>query len=137
MKNIIVYLVLGVIVVLAVFFTFSAGKTPSEGTGVRLVDSAEFEGLVSDESVFVLQAHTPYYGEIEGTDIVLEDWENVGLHLNELPSDKSMPIAVYCRSGRMSGIVAQELAELGYENVYDLQGGMNAWQDTGRELVVR
>ncbi len=125
-----VYLLLGLIVILGVFFTFN--NNVKDVNEVNLIDSNEFEGLIDD--AFVLQVHTPYYGEIEGTDLVIEDWENIELYLDDLPNDRK--IAIYCRSGRMSGIVAEQLAELGYE-VYDLDGGMKAWEASGRELIVR
>jgi len=96
------------------------------------VNSEEFANLI--DAAFVLQVHEPYYGEIEGTDLVVEDWDNLDSYIDKLPKDKK--IAIYCRSGRMSGIVAEQLAERGYD-VYDLEGGMNAWQESGKELIVR
>jgi cytochrome c oxidase subunit 2 len=56
-------------------------------------------------------------------------------YINRLPEDKNAPIAIYCRSGRMSAISAQQLNDLGYANIYDLEGGMNAWQSSGRRLT--
>ena len=55
--------------------------------------------------------------------------------MDKLPSDTSIPIAVYCRSGRMSEAVAENLREMGYKKIYDLDGGMNAWSESGRELI--
>jgi len=43
----------------------------------------------------------------------------------ELP-DKDATILVYCRSGRRSASAAEELAALGYTNVYDF-GGIQSW----------
>ena len=40
--------------------------------------------------------------------------------------DKNVTIFVYCRSGNRSTVAAQELANLGYTNVYNL-GGINNW----------
>ncbi|NCA97835.1 MAG: rhodanese-like domain-containing protein [Clostridia bacterium] len=44
----------------------------------------------------------------------------------ELPTDKSIPLVVYCRSGRRSALAAEQLAELGYTTIYDL-GGITSW----------
>jgi phage shock protein E len=126
----IILLAIVTVLIVAGYFVFSGGSG-----GVNLVNSEEFSELVNDD-VFTLQVHTPYYGEIEGTDLVVEDWENIGAHLDELPS-KDKKIAVYCRSGRMSGIVSQQLVDIGYEDIYDLDGGMNSWEESGRDLVVR
>jgi len=40
--------------------------------------------------------------------------------------DKNTTIFVYCRSGNRSAIASQELANMGYTNVFDL-GGINNW----------
>ena len=104
---------------------------------VRKVGPDKFESLIKNKDVFVLQVHTPYYAEIEGTDLVREDWDKVEDYISLLPEDKNKPIAVYCRSGRMSGIVAKTLVEKGYKNVYDLQGGMNAWEASGKILIYK
>ena len=51
--------------------------------------------------------------------------------LNKYPSDKSAKIVLYCQSGRMSAIAAQELVKAGYTNVWNLDGGMVAWERDG------
>jgi len=129
-KNIII---LGVVILALVGILFIFNNSNND---VNLVKSDKFEQLVNSKDVFVLQVHTPYYGEIDGTDLVVEDWKNIDNYLNELP-EKDQPIAIYCRSGRMSGIVAQQLKELGYTNVYDLDGGMNSWEESGMGIVIK
>ena len=126
-------LIIGVIFVAVVlFFIFFLTISNSK---VNLIDVDEFETLVNSEKVFVINTHTPYTGEIQGTDLIAEDWKNMNSYLNQLPEDKDTPIAIYCRSGRMSGISAQQLVDLGYTNIYDLDGGMKAWAISGREVV--
>jgi rhodanese-related sulfurtransferase len=44
----------------------------------------------------------------------------------ELPKDR--PILVVCRSGRRSKLAAEFLQSHGFTKVYDMAGGMNAWQ---------
>ncbi|MFV0388280.1 MAG: rhodanese-like domain-containing protein [Pyrinomonadaceae bacterium] len=45
--------------------------------------------------------------------------------------DESKPIYVICRSGNRSGKAQQQLRGLGYENVINVKGGFNAWQNQG------
>ena len=47
------------------------------------------------------------------------------LRHNELPDD--VPIIVYCHHGIRSLNVARYLAHVGFENVANLQGGIDAW----------
>lgn len=86
-----------------------------------------------DRSYIVVNVHIPYQGEIEGTDynIAFNDIDA----LTEALPDKNTPIVLYCRSGNMSEQTTQDLVELGYTQVYDVPGGMNAWQSSGRKLV--
>ncbi|HXC06917.1 MAG TPA: rhodanese-like domain-containing protein [Bacteroidia bacterium] len=41
--------------------------------------------------------------------------------------DKSKPVMVYCLSGGRSGAAAGKLGELGFQEVYNMQGGMMKW----------
>ncbi|PQB04858.1 rhodanese-like domain-containing protein [Aureitalea marina] len=49
--------------------------------------------------------------------------------------DKSKPVYVYCRSGKRSARAAKILKEMGFTKVYDLQGGIQEWQDNELETV--
>ena len=48
--------------------------------------------------------------------------------LDKLAPHKEEEIIVYCRSGKRSGMAAQLLAQSGFANVRNLEGGMLAWQ---------
>lgn len=49
--------------------------------------------------------------------------------LKDIPKDQ--PIALTCLSGHRSAIAAQRLVSQGYRQVYNLQGGLLAWQGAG------
>ncbi len=49
--------------------------------------------------------------------------------LNDIAKDQ--PIALTCLSGHRSAIAAQWLITQGYRQVYNLQGGLMAWQGAG------
>lgn len=49
--------------------------------------------------------------------------------------DKSKPIAVYCTVGGRSGAGAKIVQQLGFKEVYDLEGGIVLWQRNGYKLV--
>lgn len=54
--------------------------------------------------------------------------------LTQLPADKAAPIVVLCQSGHRGALVMMYLQMMGYTNVRNLGGGMNAW--IGAELPV-
>ncbi|WP_442504952.1 rhodanese-like domain-containing protein [Neisseria meningitidis] len=49
----------------------------------------------------------------------------IPLRQNELPDD--VPLVVYCHHGIRSLHTAMYLADAGFENLYNLQGGIDAW----------
>jgi rhodanese-related sulfurtransferase len=48
--------------------------------------------------------------------------------------DKTKPVFVYCAVGGRSGRAASMLADMGFSEVYDLDGGVKAWQLAGKSL---
>ena len=90
--------------------------------------------MLEHKDFTLLNVKTPYIGEIAGTDLYIP-YDQVAARSTELPTDKSAKIIVYCRSGNESAIAAQTLVDLGYTNIDNLDGGMNAWTATGRSLV--
>jgi phage shock protein E len=82
----------------------------------------------------LLNVKTPYIGEIDGTDLYIP-YDQLASRASELPADKTAKIVVYCRSGNESTIASQTLLDLGYTNIENLAGGMNAWTSSGRQVV--
>ncbi|HEY9640496.1 MAG TPA: rhodanese-like domain-containing protein [Coleofasciculaceae cyanobacterium] len=48
---------------------------------------------------------------------------------------KDRPIVVYCSVGYRSAKVAQRLQQAGFQNVFNLEGGLFQWANEGRSLV--
>ena len=57
------------------------------------------------------------------------------LRVEEKVPDHKTPVILQCASGTRSLLAARSLHELGYENVYNLTGGFNAWKDRGLPWV--
>lgn len=49
-------------------------------------------------------------------------------HLTELAKYQNSPLIMQCRSGVRSAKAANVLKIAGFSNVYNLEGGLNAWQ---------
>ncbi len=65
-------------------------------------------------------------GYIEGATHVWVD--EFFSRLDEMPADLDANIVVYCASSYRGGIVATQLGLLGYTNVRNMAGGINAWK---------
>jgi sulfur-carrier protein adenylyltransferase/sulfurtransferase len=92
--------------------------------------------------------------ELEGGDIVLIDTREpheyqeahleggklvppglLGEEIAAAAPDRSARTILYCRSGNRSAIAAVQLAELGYQDVASMAGGIIAWQEQGLPVV--
>ena len=62
-------------------------------------------------------------------------YDNLENIQDQLPTDKSTLIYCFCRSGRRSGIATDYLRSVGYENVYNVTGGIIAWTKAGYETA--
>jgi len=49
--------------------------------------------------------------------------------------DKNATYAVYCRSGNRSGTALEQMTAAGFTHVYDLAGGIGAWQNMGGPMM--
>lgn len=51
--------------------------------------------------------------------------------------DKKKPVFVYCQGGVRSAKAADQLKELGFEKVFNLQGGIKSWVGNGLPTSMR
>jgi len=51
--------------------------------------------------------------------------------LGKLERFKQRPVIVYCGTGMQSGRAATELKKAGFEQVFELKGGLASWQQAG------
>lgn len=49
--------------------------------------------------------------------------------------DKSQKVYVYCKKGGRSASAAELLSEMGFTEIYDLEGGIDNWNDKGMKTV--
>ncbi len=107
----------------------AAEQQPAQVTKINVEQLAT---MLDEKDFAFVNVHIPYAGEIAGTDANIP-FDEIASHLDELPA-KDAKIVLYCRSGNMSDQASQELVKLGYTDVYDVEGGMNAWTASGRAL---
>ena len=109
-------------------------STTREPQGATLADPKSFAEAVADPATVVLNVHTPDEGSIPGTDAEIP-FDQLRTRATALPEDRSTPLAVYCKSGRMSAEAVKTLADLGFTDITELAGGMQAWEVDGRTLL--
>jgi len=114
----------------------AAGQTVVQGRGGTWTDvtADRLATMMGSKDFTLVNVKTPYIGEIDGTDLYIP-YEQLSARAAELPASKDAKVLVYCRSGVQSAQAAQALLYLGHRNVWNLDGGMNAWTSSGRTLV--
>ena len=110
-----------------------AGAIPVDEGGYTNVDVETFAAMREEGDFVLVNVHVPYAGEIPGTDVFVP-FDQIEGSLDRFPSDTGARIVLYCRSDSMGVTAATELVRLGYTDVWNLDGGMNAWTASGREL---
>ncbi len=111
------------------------GKAPRKNAdGYTDISVDQLAQMLENKDFVLVNVHIPYQGEIPGTDLFIP-YNTIADNLDKLP-DKNARIVLYCRSGGMSTVAAKTLTSLGYTNVYEVDGGFNAWKASGREVIV-
>lgn len=121
-----------VLVVAAVLVSGCSGG--DDAAGVRLVDPTEAASIQADppDELVILDVRTPEEfaeGHLEGAlmlDFYDDDFANWLAAL-----DPEIPYLLYCRSGNRSGQAATLMADLGFADVADVDGGIVAWTGAG------
>ena len=107
---------------------------PRNADGYTDITVEQLTGMMDERDLTLVNVHTPFAGNLHDTDISIP-FNEIAENTDKLPA-KDAPIVLYCRSGSMSTQAAKQLVQLGYNNVYELDGGFNAWVAAGNELVM-
>jgi|SRR3989338_361293 len=90
----------------------------------------ELNQQLKTKDFVLVDVNIPEQNHINGTESFIP-YDEIENQLDRLPQDKDAKIVLYCRTGRMSEIAAQKLAEKGYTSVYNVVGGMVEWVGKG------
>ena len=109
----------------------SLGQHPEEGGILENISKDLFAQKIKD-NVLILDVRTPdetQLGIIEGATLINIYDDDFETKINLM--EKSKPILVYCASGGRSSQAATILAEHGFMEIYNLEGGLYGWQNAG------
>ncbi len=114
----------------------AGGKVDVPGGSYVNITPDQLAAMLQAKDFVMVNAHIPYEGEIDRTDLFIP-YNEVSGNLGKLPQDKGSRIVVYCRTGSMSAIAAKTMVEAGYTNILNLDGGMVGWKSRGFEILDR
>ena len=110
-------------------------KVNLDGGTYNNINADELKTILNNKDFVFVNVHIPFEGNIADTDLSIPyDQITERTNLSQLPADQNARIVLYCRSGRMSAIAAEELVKLGYTDIWNLKGGMLDWERAGFEI---
>lgn len=112
--------------------------TACGGSGGKVTDlnAADFAIKAADPAVVVLDVRRPdEYTSGHLANAVLLNYESGTFSQDITKLDKTKTYAVYCHSGRRSGLATTEMAKAGFTHVFNLDGGISNWMATGHAVV--
>ena len=107
----------------------------STSTATNL-DAAAFSAKTAEAGVITLDVRTPgefMVGHIQGA--INIDVEGMQFEIEIAKLDKSATYAIYCQSGRRSGIAAETMSKNGFKSLFNLTNGIADWQANNLPVV--
>lgn len=104
------------------------------GGSYKNVSPDELNTMLKNKDFVFINVHIPFAGNIANTDLSIP-YDQIQQNRSQLPANQNAKIVLYCRSGHMSQIAAEELIALGYTNIWNLKGGMVDWEQAGYKII--
>ena len=109
-----------------------------DAAGIRVVEPEQAAATIDDppDDLVILDVRTQAEfdeGHIEGA--VILDFYRDDFAVELAKFDPEVPYVLYCRSGNRSSGTREIMADLGFESVEDVDGGIVGWQEAGLPVV--
>jgi rhodanese-related sulfurtransferase len=119
-----------------------SGDSPNEPLGLeaarklaRLLAPGEIKSLLQGSSVEILYVGNSL--DFEAAHLPGSKWISRGWLELKLPtrlSNRAQPIVLSCRDGQSSILAARTLLEMGYKEIFVLDGGIQTWARAGHPI---
>ncbi len=122
------------VLVLALSVLAAACSSDTTTQSIELVSPADAAQVIADDpaGLVVLDIRTPEeFNEARLADAIMVDFyaDDFAAQLDTL--DKDVPYVLYCNSGNRSSDAVKTMKDLGFVEVYEIDGGIVNWYDQG------
>ena len=101
------------------------------------IELAEFEKKMASEKYLLVDVRTAEEfseGHIKGAINIDYLAENFSIEIQELELES--PVLLYCRSGNRSSKAMKIMNEVGFKEVYNLEGGIKGWISSNNPVII-
>jgi rhodanese-related sulfurtransferase len=119
---------------LMVLLLVTACSSGSDTATIELVSPSDAAEVIEDDpaGLVVLDIRTPEeFNEVRLAGAVNVDFYDTDFAEQLDGLDKNDPYVMYCRSGNRSADAAKTMKDLGFVEVYEIDGGIVNWYDSG------
>lgn len=136
MKSVTTRSLLALIMGLALLTAACSSDTRTQS--IELVSPADAAQVIADDpaGLIVLDIRTlEEFNEARLADAIMVDFyaEDFADQLDTL--DKEVPYVMYCRTGNRTSEAVKTMKELGFLEVYEIEGGIVNWYEQGYPIV--
>lgn len=111
-----------------------SGMSEVEESKISLITAKELHKL--NDSILLIDVRTPE----EFASGHIENSININMRSDDFKEqiaalEKGKEIYLYCKKGGRSNSAAKMIEDMEFEKIYDLKGGITAWEDEGLKTV--
>lgn len=123
--------------IFSLIITSCTGQQSTTGSSFKDVSVEQATKMIQEKKdMLVIDVRTPgevASGKIEGAMVI--DFQGATFNSIVDQLDKEQPILVYCAVGGRSGKTMDIMKKKGFKEVYNLAGGIQAWNAAGQPLT--
>lgn len=117
-----------VVAFLIVAFLFFWTVLKEQSSQLKTISSDQLTRLVNQQNALVVDTRPAENFQdgriVNALNIPMSDFDQAD---KKLAKYKNKPVVIYCQSGRTSVKACQNLEKAGFEQIFNLKGGLNAW----------
>lgn len=103
----------------------------------NLIDPPQAQTMFR-QGALVIDVREPHeYNEVHAPGSLLVPLGQLAARASEFRAFENRPVVLICRSGQRSAAAAELLVQQGFKSVYNVQGGIIAWEKAGLPVIRR
>lgn len=109
-------------------------KSHSQTDSISVISPTEFKEKSANNKIIDVRTPQEFSeGHIEGA-VNINFFDDTFLEqISKYKKDE--PVFIYCKSGNRSGQASKKISDLGFKQIFDLEGGILSWVKNNNEVI--